>query len=75
MRNEALSSPGILADSHCLRSPEALGPVRGGYADPKARLCPLSNVGGYRIDGHGIAKTPYSALALSLLDACPVEDC
>ena len=69
-----LCSPGLLADSQCLRTPEALGPVRGGFANPGSRLCPLVNMGGYRVDGVGISPTPYSTLALSLLDACPVED-
>lgn len=74
MHHEALCSPGVLADSRCLYVPGALGPVRGGYADPHAKLCPLVNVGGYIVSGFGIADTPYSALALRLLDECPVED-
>jgi len=72
MHNEALCSPGMLGDSRCLTVPGALGPVRGGYADPHARLCPLINVGGYIISGLGIAKTPYSLVALRLLDECPI---
>ena len=42
---QSLCSPGPGADSRCVRSPNVLGPVRGAFADARARLCPLVNIG------------------------------
>jgi len=70
--NGRMFSPGHQGHEKMFVNPEILGPIKGARSPPSIQLAPLTGVGKMRVDGVGLADTPYVRLALNLLMSDPV---